>query len=1038
MSIKRLKDSKIERFLSFSIVAIFLLLATNLFARTADRPWQPKRIMDFQWYAKNQWKLPITNYGTFGYGINRPGGEWPRGSGNMYIYGAGIWVGALPTQRETLVTCGYDPSSGSSEFTPGCWEFATTPGSYPNDFEKVYIYPESWPPDSSKFPPSMQGWYETPLRIPLPPPNVDTIHGRFYPVPRKTISTGDAWAVYNDRDMSRHVSLDSAIGIEIYQSTYSWSLPWNRDIVFFTLTIKNVSGHELKDMYLGMACDADIGDATDDMCGLILRKYVKSRTGADSVYADNVGYVFDSNFEEGWGVAPGYIGFDFLQSPYAFDRDHNGNGVIDSIDHIDNNSNGLIDEPGELEQLGMTSYKIFTLTAGDPPNNSAQYLAMTGHAWHPPYELNPYDSTDATPSDKRFLQATGPFNLDTNALTTVTIAVIAAPSNPVAGVGDLYQLAVASSAAQAAYDNNWIMPTPPPSPNVTLIPGEGRITLIWDNLPENAPDPFYPYAAALRNPFYREIDFQGYKVYKSLTGNVGEWQLLDQYDKIDGMVFEDTTVVESLRTNATDKGLSYAYIDSTNIRLGFPYYYAVTSYDVNTMDYVSATTDTSWLSLESGIDPNVAITRTTPINYSAPQYDIIQKRGRGKDTLKLTFSPTTLSNYAVKSDTFNIKFLAPTPTGDPKIPVYRFIVFPTNERDTTIIDTIIGIDTTWRTIRICDSIKQNFTSNIRQSTAPISFHPTTFDWVITNIVQNPDTATKLDTTKIYMPTTDLAFTLKMDSIPFQTFQRVTILHDTTYPKDSLQIPTEMTDNKALWAYRGSDYRVVWKWKDTNQTALTAEVYDLSLQQIVPYRRLAKSVVNTSDGDSADGWSFGALAQPTGSDTLAINITRYFNLCGGQLNFSRGNVIRILPNPGDTWVIYSARLSAAPSYSEFQIISHPMTVAESAISKLKVKVVPNPYLVRNEWERHPDFRKIKFINLPTECTIRIYNFAGDLIKTIKHAATKTEDPGNVPLEAGGDEDWNLLTESNQKPAPGVYLFHVESKTGNQIGKFVIIY
>jgi hypothetical protein len=27
--------------------------------------------------------------------------------------------------------------------------------------------------------------------------------------------------------------------------------------------------------------------------------------------------------------------------------------------------------------------------------------------------------------------------------------------------------------------------------------------------------------------------------------------------------------------------------------------------------------------------------------------------------------------------------------------------------------------------------------------------------------------------------------------------------------------------------------------------------------------------------------------------------------------------------------------------------------------LDVKVVPNPYLVRNEWERHPDFRKLKF-------------------------------------------------------------------------------
>jgi len=1015
----RHKGHRVNLFIIFALCLCASVVFLNpLFARTGDNAWHPKRDMDFKWYAKNQWKLPITNYGTFGYGINRPGGEWPRGSGNMYIYGAGIWVGALPTRRETLVTCGYDPSSGSSEFTPGCWENATTPGNYARSFERVYVYPEDWPPIPTDFPESMRDSVATFLRIPLA--TGDTIRGRFYPIPRKTISTGDAWAVLNDRDITRHVRSDPAIGIEIYQTTYSWSLPWNRDIVFFSLTIKNISGHELKDVYLGMACDADIGDAADDMCGLILRKFVRSRAGTDSVYADNVGYVFDSNFDEGWDVPPGYVGFDFLQSPYAYNDsiDNNHNGIIDEgPDGLDNNDNGLIDEPAELEQLGMTSYKIFTLAAGDPRDNFAQYLAMTGRAWRPPYELIPYDSTDAAPADKRFLQATGPFNLDTNALATVTIAVIAAPSNPVAGIGDLYQLALASSAAQAAYDNNWIMPTPPPSPNVTLIPGEGRITLIWDNSPENAPDVFYPYAAALRNPFYREVDFQGYKVYKSLTGQVGEWQLLDKFDKIDEIKYVDPTTNETL---ATDKGLSYAYIDSVNIRLGFPYYYAVTAFDVNTMGYVSATTDTSWLSLESGLDPKATIARTVPINYLAPQYKVSQKRGRSWDTLKLKLNPTTLTNYAVQADTYNLKFLAPLPAGEPsaRIPQYRFLVQKQNG------DTAVRI--------------QSFTLNIRQAADSVSFHPTIFDSVITNLKQNRDSAHKTDTTKAYMPIIDLGFTLRMDSVPWQFFDRVEVKSG-TYPRDSIQLPTTLTANFALWAYRGSDFKVAFKEKYPGGP-ITADVFDITLNQPVPYRRMTRSVqtMPISDRDSADGWCFtGAV---TGADTLVPNTTRFLLLCGGQINLNKSNVITnaLMPAPGDTWIIYSTLFSASPAYSEFQIVSFPMLVADTSISKLKVKVVPNPYLVRNEWERHPDFRKIKFINLPTECTIRIYNFAGDLIKTLRHAATKTEDPGNVPFEAGGDENWDLLSESGQKPAPGIYLFHVESKTGNQIGKFVIIY
>ncbi len=106
--------------------------------------------------------------------------------------------------------------------------------------------------------------------------------------------------------------------------------------------------------------------------------------------------------------------------------------------------------------------------------------------------------------------------------------------------------------------------------------------------------------------------------------------------------------------------------------------------------------------------------------------------------------------------------------------------------------------------------------------------------------------------------------------------------------------------------------------------------------------------------------------------------------------------------------------------------------------LNVKVVPNPYLVRNEWERHRDFRKIKFINLPRQCKIYIYNLAGDLVRMISHTDTRA-DIGSVPGQFGGDEDWDLLNSAKQRVAPGIYLFYVESEDGrSQVGKFVLIY
>jgi len=1001
----------------FAFFAITLLLLTScllpLFARTAENPWRPNRLLDFQWYAKNQWRLPITNYGTFGYGIGRAGGEWPRGSGNMYIYGAGIWVGAMPSRTETLVTCGYNPSSGSSEFTPGCWDNA--PGGYSSrNFERVYIAPEDWPPDPSVFPASLRDSFAAPLRY-ASMPN-DTTY--FYPIPRTTVSSYDAWTVFNDRDPDRHTTPKIPIGVEVYQTTYAWNLPWNRDIVFFLLNVRNVTADTIKKMYLGMACDADIGAANDDMCGLIRRKHVRNRAGNDSAFADNVGFVYDGNFDEGWATPPGYLGFDFLQSPYAYTDgiDNDNDGVIDEgPDGIDNNGNGLIDEPAELEQLGMVSYKMFTLQAGDPVTNNTQYLAMSGYNyWESPPVYSPFDSIDPAPNDKRFLQATGPFNLAPNAVTTVTIAVIAAPSNPVSGQGELYQLAVASRAAQSAYDNNYIMPEAPPTPNLTLIPGEGKITLIWDDIAETAQDRFYTLAPALNSPFYREIDFQGYKVYRSLTGKVGEWQLLDQFDKIDGMMYEDTITVESLRTHATDKGLSYAYVDSRDIRLGFPYYYAVTAFDINTLGGGQNPADTSWLSLESGMLAKASVSRTIPNNYIAPRFEI--SKIKGSEQLRLTLAPTDLTNYAVKSNTYTLKFLSPLPTGSnvaTKIPTYSYLVLDQTG------DTVVSI--------------QNFALNIRAVTSPVTFHPTVFDNVITNIKRQTADTTKLDTTIAKMPVIDLAFTLSMDSIPFQTFERFEVING-TYPPESLQIAT-LNRNPALWAYRGSNFRVVWKEKYAGGP-ITAEVFDLTLQLPVPFRWMPY-IPDTPD--SADGWCFTSPLQPRGSDTLVLGRTYFLTICSGQLNLNLGRALRILPAVNDTWIIYSAHRSASPAYSEFQVTSFPMQLTTDTMTpRLKVKVVPNPYLVRNEWERHPDYRKIKFINLPDECTIRIYNFAGDLIKTIKHTATNTRDQGNVPLEVGGDENWDLLTESGQKPAPGIYLFHVESNVSNQIGKFVIIY
>jgi hypothetical protein len=99
----------------------------------------------------------------------------------------------------------------------------------------------------------------------------------------------------------------------------------------------------------------------------------------------------------------------------------------------------------------------------------------------------------------------------------------------------------------------------------------------------------------------------------------------------------------------------------------------------------------------------------------------------------------------------------------------------------------------------------------------------------------------------------------------------------------------------------------------------------------------------------------------------------------------------------------------------------------------VKVVPNPYIISALWERKrlgdpllgEPIRDLAFINLPAQCTIKIFTIDGDLVKILYH------DNGS------GTEFWDTRSEANQIAATGMYFFHVSSEVGEKIGKFAIV-
>jgi hypothetical protein len=66
-------------------------------------------------------------------------------------------------------------------------------------------------------------------------------------------------------------------------------------------------------------------------------------------------------------------------------------------------------------------------------------------------------------------------------------------------------------------------------------------------------------------------------------------------------------------------------------------------------------------------------------------------------------------------------------------------------------------------------------------------------------------------------------------------------------------------------------------------------------------------------------------------------------------------------------------------------------------------------------------------LPGDCKISIFNIAGELIKTLQHNSATL-----------GTADWNLWTENRQEVAYGLYVYVIETPSGEKkIGKFAII-
>lgn len=183
-------------------------------------------------------------------------------------------------------------------------------------------------------------------------------------------------------------------------------------------------------------------------------------------------------------------------------------------------------------------------------------------------------------------------------------------------------------------------------------------------------------------------------------------------------------------------------------------------------------------------------------------------------------------------------------------------------------------------------------------------------------------------------------------------------------------------------------------------------------------------------------AFGAAAPASTGNGFIFYIAGQFFLMQMAALPAAGTVWNLRTYAGDitgsagsfAWVD-ATRPPAVPGLvAQVQFQGSTATSATSDTTFAKIHTVPDPYYVTNALETSANNKVLEFVNLPSQCIIRIYSVSGILVRVLTH-----NDPTN-----GGMTVWDLRNRNNQFVASGVYFYHVEAADGRtKIGRFTVV-
>ncbi len=552
-----------------------------------------------------------------------------------------------------------------------------------------------------------------------------------------------------------------------------------------------------------------------------------------------------------------------------------------------------------------------------------------------------------------------------------------------------------------AYNENYNFSKAPLIPTLTAIPGDGKVTLMWDKKAEESVDPI------------TGKDFEGYRIYRSTEpgwqdmtpitdgkGSVTYRKPIAQFDVVNEHEGFAPVHIKGVRFwMGENTGIVHSWTDTT-VTNGQEYYYAITSYDHGAP--------------EGGIAPSecskfISVSTAGEIDKGS-NVVIVRPEAPSAGFVDASLENVTMLEGSQASGDIGYKIIDPTAVQEGH--TYRV----------TFEDTVVEYESrqyspTTKSVNLIDITKGDTLIKDYRNLSTLTELPVAdgFSIKLTNydFVQiNADSS---------MWSRDSLYGFIFE--PFR-YSRTT----------GLPFPNDYVIKFGEMGIDTSSYMELSRVRTLDPVPVNFTVYNLNTGEPVDFGFYEMDAVSGEQGmftaftdrTRSDQIIFLEHFEGTGRDTLTWSF---------ELDRATDDTLHFNPQAGDSVILHTYKPFLSHDIIEFSTRGQRIEEEKLRTDLKDIKVVPNPYVVTNSWEplnpysngRGP--RELHFIHLPPKCTIKIFNIRGQLIRELHH---------DTPDILDGTEIWDMLTMDQLDISYGVYIYHVDAgEYGEKTGKFAVI-